>query len=414
MPTFRPFRGIRPSEEYVGNFPSLPIESLSDQDYLTLSEDKTTYVNMVSPAEKGKAADLDKSLKKVRTNFEDLIENKVLMQDVSAYYLYEQILPNKTVYRGLLGLVSVEDFINGKIKKHESTLTERKQQLAKYLDRVNIQAEPVLLTYNSNPKVELIMNNEEKTVPVMNYTSPNGIRHKLWRIDNRLKIQQLKEALDPIESFYIADGHHRMGSTALLAQSRNEKAKKTFGSEPHNFVLSYIVSKDSIKIHDYNRLIKDLNGLTEEEFLKKLEKSFLINEKGSEPYFPSKKFHISMYLGGKFYSLHVKHELRQAEMENLRDFDHYLLEKYVIDEILNIEDFRTTDRINYVRGNSTLDGILQLKDMVDSGEYEVGFGVHPISYNDLVKISENSIEMPPKCTLIEPKVISALVMYDMK
>lgn len=414
MPAFKPFRGVRPNEDYLDRFPTHPLDNYSSEEIAKKATEDYSYIQMIKPYVVSKSKDVDRNLRKIRSNYEELLENKVLTQDPSSYYLYAQILPDKTVFRGLLGLVSVEDFTSGKIKKHESTLTEKKETLAHYLDKVNLQAEPVLLTYNSNSKVELLMNHEEKNVPIVNYVAENGTRHKIWRIDNRLKMQQLKEVLEHTETFYIADGHHRMGSTALNAKNRNERHKKNNPTDPHNYVFAYIVSKDSIKIHDYNRLLKDLNGLSDKEFLQKLEKRFLIHDKGQEPYYPSQKFHFSMYLGGNFYSLHVKHELRKSENENHQDFDHQLLEKYIFEEILDIKDYKTTDKIFYLKGNSKVEGIIKLKEIVDSGEYRIGFGVHPVSFHDLIRISNNNVKMPPKCTYIEPKLVTALVMYDMK
>ena len=368
---------------------------------------------MIKPYVVSKSKDIDRNLRKIRSTFEELLEEKKLVQDNSAYYLYEQIYPNKQVFRGLLGLASIEDFWNGKIKRHESTIPQKKEKLAHYLDKVNLQAEPVLLTYPSNSKIELLMNHEEKNVPIFNHIDSKGIRHKIWRIDNRLKLQQFKEVIDQIDSFYIADGHHRIGSTALNAKYHKEKNKRHNGTEPYNFVYSFIVSNQSIKIHDYNRILTDLNGLSSEEFLKALEEYFLIHEKGETPYFPSQKFHISMYLDGKFYSLHVKHDLRSPEM-SLDNLDHHLLDKYIFKGVLKIEDPDSSEKISYVKGTSSLEGINLLKEKVDNGEGKVGFGIYPVSFNDMIKISDLKLSMPPKCTFIEPKLITALLMYDMK
>lgn len=413
MPTFKPFRGIRPSEDFVDVFPTHPLDNFSQEEINKKAQEESSYIQMIKPYVVSKSKDLDRNLRKIRSNYEELVEDKKLIQDPSAYYLYEQVLPNKSIFRGLLGLVSVEDFRNGKIKKHESTLTYKKEKLAYYLEKVNIQAEPVLLTYMANPKVELLMNHEEKNVPVLNYLDDNKVRHKVWRIDNRLKMLQYKEVLESIESFYIADGHHRIGSTALNAQHLREKNKKHTGTELYNYVFSFIVSNQSIKIHDYNRLLEDLNGLSEEEFLQKIGDNFLVHEKGTTAYYPSKKFHISMYLGGKFYSLHVKHELRKQQSD-MNDLDHFLLEEFVFKDILGIEDPKTTDKITYIKGDSSVEGINQIKEKVDSGSYKVGFGIYPVSFNDLLKVSDKNIKMPPKCTYIEPKLVTALVMYDMK
>lgn len=413
MPIFKPFRGVRPNDDYVDVFPTHPLDNYSQEEINKKAQEDSSYIQMIKPYVVSKSKDVDRNLRKIRTNFEELLDEKKLVQDNSSYYLYVQIMPNKTVFRGLLGLVSVEDFQNGKIKKHESTITHKKEKLAYYLEKVNIQAEPVLLTYLANPKVELLMNHEEKNVPILNHLDDNGVRHKIWRIDNRLKMQQFKEVLEHIDSFYIADGHHRIGSAALNAKNLKQKNKKHNGIEHYNYVYSFIVSNQSIKIHDYNRLIGDLNGLTEEEFLKKIEENFLVHDKGETPYFPSQKFHISMYLGGKFYSLHVKHDLRQKQQE-LNDLDHFLLEEFIFKDILGIEDPKTTDKITYINGNSGIEGIIEIKKKVDSGEYKAGFGIHPVSFTDLLKVSDKNIKMPPKCTYIEPKLVTALVMYDMK
>ncbi|RQP09433.1 MAG: DUF1015 domain-containing protein, partial [Chryseobacterium sp.] len=304
-------------------------------------------------------------------------------------------------------------FLNGKIKKHESTLTEKKERLAQALEKVHVQAEPVLLTYPANPKIELLMNHEEKSVPVINFVCENGTRHKIWRIENRLKLAQFKEVLDQVDSFYIADGHHRIGSVALNARNRREKLKKHTGLEPYNYIFSFIVSNQSIKIHDYNRLIRDLNGLTEQQFLDRLGEYFLIHEKGETPYYPSQKFHISLYMGGKFYSLHVKHDLR-SKADALENLDYHLLEKLILKPVLGIDNVKLSKKLSYIRGTSTIDGIMAMKDQVDSGDFVAGFGLYPVSFNDFVQISDLQLKMPPKSTYIEPKLLTALVMYDMK
>ena len=413
MPIFKPFRGVRPSEDFVDIFPTHPLDNYSQDEITKKAQIDSSYIQMVKPYVVSKSKDVDRNLRKIRTNFEELVDDRTLVQDNSSYYLYQQILQNKSVFRGLLGLVSVEDFWNGKIKKHESTLTYRKEKLAYYLDKVNIQAEPALLTYMANPKVEMLMNHEEKNVPVLNYLDDNGTRHKIWKIDNRLKMLQFKEVLEQIDSFYIADGHHRIGSTALNAKNQKDKNKKHSGTELYNYVFSFVVSNQSIKIHDYNRLLEDLNDLTEKKFIEKIEENFLIHEKGEEAYYPSQKFHISMYLGGKFYSLHVKHELRKQQSE-MNDLDHLLLENYIFKDILGIEDPKTTEKITYIKGTSSIEGINTIKESVDSGKFKVGFGIYPVSFNDLIKVSDNKTIMPPKCTYIEPKLVTALVMYDMK
>lgn len=413
MPTFKPFKGIRPKANYIHTFPTRPLDNFTDEELAQKARIEGSYINMVKPYACSKSKDINRNLRKVRNNYESILDIQLMQEDKAAFYLYEQITPNKTVFRGLLGLVSVEDFWNGKIKKHEATITQKKEKLAKYLEKVDLQSEPVLLTYPANSKVEMLMDLEERNIPIINFTDEEEIKHKVWRIDNRLKLQQLKGVLDQIDSFYIADGHHRIGSAALNAKNQKEKNKKHTGLEGYNFVYSFIVSNQSIKIHDYNRVVKDLNGLSEEEFLKKLEQDFLIYEKGETPYYPSQKFHISMYLGGKFYSLHIKHHLRPTA-EGLDSMDHVLIEKYIFKPILDIQNTKNSERIKFVKGTSDINGILKLKEKVDLGDFKVAFGVYPVSFNDLIKISDLNQKMPPKSTLISPKLITAMVMYDMK
>ncbi|QCX52257.1 DUF1015 domain-containing protein [Elizabethkingia sp. JS20170427COW] len=413
MPLFKPFKGIRPKDSIVENFISTSIDNLTDEVLSEKVNKEDTFLNMIKPFICSKSKDVDRTLRKVRTNFETLCEENKLKQDASSIYLYSQTLPDKTVYRGLLGLTAVEDFFNGKIKKHESTLHLRKEKFAHYLDKVKVQSEPVLLTYHSNSKIELMMNLEEKTVPIYNFTTEDGVKHKVWQIENRLKLKQFKDVFDQIDSFYIADGHHRIGSIGLNAKNHLSKNKKTTGHEGYNFIFSYLVSNQSIQIHDYNRVIKDLNQLSEEEFLKALEEFFIVHEKGDETYLPSQKYHISMYLNGKFYSLHIKHDLR-TKVPGLEDLDHYFLEKNVINNILGIASSKNSDRIDFLKGNSTKDGIENLKKLIDDKVYQVGFAMYPVPYTDLVKVSDLDQKMPPKCTNIEPKLLTALVLYDMK
>ena len=413
MPIFKPFRGVRPHNDFIDVFPTYPIENFTQEEINKKAGEDSSYMQMIKPYVCSKSKDVDRNLRKVRTNFEEMLAENKLVQDSSSYYLYEQILPNKIIYRGLLGLVSIEDFLEGKIKRHETALKNKYEKFTHYLEKVHLHAEPLLLTYQANPKVELLMSHEEKNVPIINYTDERGLRHKVWKIDNRLKLQQFKEVLDQIETFYLADGNHRLDSSAKYAQKLKEKNKRHNGNEPYNYVLSYLVSNQSIKIHDYNRLVKDLNGLTEEEFLAKISENFLIHEKNGTPYLPSQKYHISMYLGGKFYSLHVKHNLRNLDM-GLDSVDHHLLNKYILNPLLGIENhYEENDKLAFLKGNSSVEGILALKEKVDSGEFAVGFVIFPASFNDITKLGNQNLQMPPKCTYIEPKLITALMMYDM-
>lgn len=413
MPTFKPFKGIRPNIDFIDCFPTHPIDNFSEEELLQKSNEETSYIKMIKPYICNTGECVEINLELVRENFEELIDKRKLIQDSHAYYLYKQTMPDKTVFRGLLGLVSVDDFQDGKIKKHEETITQKKHKFAQYLGKVNLQAEPVLLTYNSNSKVELFMNNDEKNIPIINCTDKKGINHKVWKIDNSLKVQQYREVLELVDSFYIADGHHRIGSTAIHAEEKKGSNKSHDGMEGYNYIYSFIVSNQSIKIHDYNRLIKDLNNLSVTEFIEKVSQFFNIQEKGETPYFPSQKAHISMYLDNTFYSLQLKPELK-SEKDGLENLDHYVLEKYLLNPILGIDDSKASDRIDFIKGNSSIESILKIKEKIDSGKFKIGFGLHPVGFNNLLQLANENLKMPPKCTYIEPKPMTALVMYDMK
>lgn len=413
MPIFKPFRGIRPQDDYFEIFPTYPFDNFTEEEIIEKTQYENSYAQMVKPYLFSKSKDLDRTLRKIRHNYEELLEKNILTQDQSSFYLYEQKHPNGDVFRGLLGLTSLEDFWDGKIKRHESTIPQKKEKFSKYLEKVNLQSDPILLTYPSNSKIEILMDLEQKNIPIIRYTDEKGVNHKIWKIDNRLKMKQLKDTIEnSVENFYIADGHHRIGSTALNAKRMQEKNKKHTGNEPYNFVYSFIVSNHSIKINDHNRIIKKLEGMSKAEFLKELEKTFLIDKKGKTPYYPSKKSHISMYMDGEYYSLHLNKE-KVSEEDNI-DQDHQLLDKLVFKNILKIEDTDSSDNIKYVKGDSSKQGIIKMQKIIDDNHYYVGFGVYPISFKELMQISNEKMIMPPKCTHIEPKLITALLMYDMK
>lgn len=412
MPVFKPFRGVRPSDGYVQSFPTRPLSNFTQEEILQKSEEEFSYVKMVKPYLYGDASHLAENLGKVRANYEQLLSEGQLEQDELSYYLYNQTMPDGRVFRGLLGLVSVEEFLAGKIKKHEETLTHRKEKLANYLEGINLQAEPVLLTYTANTELEVLMDIQQRDAPVLSYKDSREAVYKIWKITDVEKMDRLREILAQIDAFYIADGHHRMGSTALYSERKKHQNPNHRGDEAYNFVYSFIVSDQSIKINDFNKVVKDLNGLTPSQFLEKLTEYFIIEKQEVEIYYPVQKHHICMYLGGEFYQLRLRDEF--CSNDCLGIIDHYILEKYILKPILGIDDLKTSKRVDYLRGTSCPEGIKRLKAKVDEGGYEVAFGAYPVSFNDLIEVADKSLKMPPKCTYIEPKLITALLMYDMK
>ena len=412
MPIFKPFRGIRPCSEYIDCFPTHPLSNYTQKEIEQKAEQEFSYVKMVSPYLKEHQGDFATILQKIRDNYENLLSEGTLKQDNLGYYLYRQQLSDGRVFRGLLGLVSVDEFNQGKIKKHEETLAHRKEKLAKYLEGVNLQAEPVLLTYPAQADLEHLMDKEEENTPTLDFSDSRNAHYKIWEINGQEKIQQYMDLCSQIESFYIADGHHRMGATALCAERKREKSISRQGDEPYNYIYSFIVSDQCIKINDFNKLVTDLNGLSSQQFLDKLQESFVVEYKGKEPFYPSAKGYISMYLEGEFYEITLKNEKRKQE--TCLAIDHDILDKYIMTPILGIENLRTTKRVGYLRGSSCIEGIIKLKEKVDREHFKVAFAVYPVSFSDLLAVADKGLKMPPKCTYIEPKLITGLIMYDMK
>jgi uncharacterized protein (DUF1015 family) len=306
----------------------------------------------------------------------------------------------------------MKDYEEGKIKKHEETLTKRVELFANYLQNVHFHAEPVLLTYPHNQRIDLLMDVEMKKLPAASFKDKEGNQHQLWQVENRLNLQQFKDSIEKNEALYIADGHHRMESSLVYSNAIQAKSKTNIFNDLSGFTLAMLVSDKELIIKDYNRIVKDLNELTDTEFLTKLNAKFEITERGEIPFFPSKKHHLGMYLNGKFYSLFVKKEF--LTVQGLSELDTYLFEEFILKPILNIRNSRDDERIDFIRGTGNIDGIIELKTKVDSGKFKAGFFFYPVSSQDLEKIADLNLKMPPKSTYIEPKPLSGLTIFQLK
>jgi len=415
MPELKAFKGIFAEDKYKEHFAIRSLDNYTKEEIEKLiSSTKTTFLDIIYPTIDKTNWGTVKRYERVRKNYESFLNsNKIIEDRTASIYIYEQTYPSGKIFTGFLCLLSLEDFKQNKIKKHEATLKAKKELFATYLEKVHIQAEPTLITYTESHKLDLMMDLDKKGIPLLKITDSEGVLHKVWKVDNRLQLQQFKEVIGNLDSLYIADGHHRMGSTSLYRESQKAQDEEYLGNEPYNYILSYVIPSHSLTILEYNRLITDLNGLTKEEFLKKLETAFTIINKGDKAYYPSKKFHLSMYLDDEFYALYIKPEFRGVP-EGLGELDTFLFQELVLKPILNIQDSRNDIRISYEKGTGNMDGILSLKSRVDSGEFSVAFGFFPMSFSDMKLISDLDLKMPPKSTYIEPKLLSGLMMYKMK
>lgn len=413
MPIFKPFKGIRPIKEIAGAFTTLSVDSFSLEALEEeLKSNPNSFLHLVEPTWTNERIGVEERHHRVKENFLSYINSNRSEKDKPSYYIYQIIRPNKESTRALIGLVSMNEYKSGKIKKHEKTLTKRVKRFADYLQEVNVHAEPVLLTYKHNQRVDLLMDVEMKRLPVVSFKDKAENQHQLWQIENRLNLQQIKDSIEKNEVFYIADGHHRMESCLMYSEVVKKNSKNTENSELIHFTLAMLVSDKELIIRDYNRLVKDLNGLSSTEFLAKIAEKFEIAERGEIAFYPSKKHHLGLYLDGKFYSLFVKKE--ELKVEGMSELDTFLLEELVLKPVLNIQNTKEDNRIGFIRGTGNLEGVKNLKNCVDSGDFVAGFFLYPISSQDLEKIADLGLKMPPKSTYIEPKPLTGLTLFQLK
>ena len=414
MPQFKPFKGIRPTEETSQEFVTLAVNQYSKEEvdyYINTREN--SFLHIILPTWDDSIDDPKEKFRKVRKNLEEFIEKKILVQDKSSFYIYQVIQHNGRQTKGLLGLVNIDDYRNNKIKKHEETLERRVELFAEYLKESHFHAEPVLLTYKPAQRVDLLIDTEMKRKPILKIDETNGTQHLLWRVDNRLNLKQLKESIERLDDLYIADGHHRMESSERYTTfATQNSADEVYGDEAFNYTLALLVSNEELIINDYNRLIKDLNGLSSEEFIARLEEYFEIIPKNDELTVPTKKHHLVMYLDNKFYSLYVKNNLLNTE--GLSELDTYIFEETVLKSILNIQDTKKDIRVHYECGTRDKEGVEALKNKVDHHDYIAAFAFYPVDVKDLQLIADLGLKMPPKSTYIEPKPLSGFAVFDLK
>ena len=347
--------------------------------------------------------------KLVRNRYLEFLEDGILIQDAKpGIYLYE-ISRNNFKCCGFFCATSIEDYNKGIIKKHEDTIERRERLFADYLDQVGYEAEPVLLTFESNESISEIISNKKQSDPEYYFTTPDKVTHKLWAIYDLHTIERLKEEFAKINSLYIADGHHRSASSSLLSEMRTNSEDSGKNSGAHNYFMSYLIPENEIRIFEFNRMVKDLNGLSKEEFLSELDGMYRIENRGSELYRPGKKHHFSMYLDGEFYSLYLRKKIYNFS-DPLSKLDTQILYKTILEPILGIEDLRNDKRISYGYGKRN---VITMKNEIDAGKFKVGFGLVPLSIEEIKAIADAGMVMPPKSTYIEPKLRSGLAIYEL-
>lgn len=413
MAKVKPFRGVRPPKELVTQVASRPYDVLNSEEARKESEgnEKSLY-HIIKPEidfEPGTDEHDPRVYDKAVENFKAFQQKGWLVQDDKEhYYIYAQTMNGRTQY-GIVLAANVEDYMTGKIKKHELTRRDKEEDRMKHVRINNANIEPVFFAFPDNKVLDEIIKTVTKEKPEYDFVAEDGFGHHFWVISDEKMIKEITEEFAKIPYLYIADGHHRTAAAALVG---NEKAKANpnhTGNEEYNYFLAVAFPASHLKIIDYNRVVKDLNGLTPSQFLDKVREHFDVEEKGTEIYAPAKLHNFSLYLDGKWYSLTAK-----AGTYNDNDpigvLDVTISSDLILRDILGIQDLRSDKRIDFVGG---IRGLGELKRRVDSGEMKMALALYPVSMKQLMDIADSGNIMPPKTTWFEPKLRSGLVIHKL-
>ena len=410
----KPFKGVRPPKEYVEQVQSRPYDVLNSAEARAEAEgnEKSLY-HIIKPEidfPEGTDEHDPKVYEKAAQNFQMFQDKGWLVQDgKERYYIYAQTMNGKTQY-GLVVCAYVDDYMTGKIKKHELTRRDKEEDRMKHVRVNNANIEPVFFAYPDNKDVDAIVAKYTKGAPEYDYTAElDGFRHTFWIIDDDADIQRITELFAAMPAMYIADGHHRSAAAALVGAEKAKQNPNHRGDEEYNFFMAVCFPANQLTIIDYNRVVKDLNGLSDEEFLKKLSEDFIVENKGTEIFKPSRLHEFSLYLGGNWYSLVAKPGTYN-DNDPIGVLDVTISSNLILDKILGIKDLRSDKRIDFVGG---IRGLGELKKRVDSGEMKVALALYPVSMKQLIDIADTGNIMPPKTTWFEPKLRSGLVIHKL-
>lgn len=413
MAKVKPFRGLRPPKQFVEQVASKPYDVLSSEEARAEAEgnEKSLY-HIIKPEidfEPGTGEHEEKVYDKAVENFQKFQREGWLVQDEKEqYYLYAQTMDGRTQY-GLVVGASVDDYLTGKIKKHELTRKEKEVDRMHHIEINNANIEPVFLSFPTNEVLERVIAQTAKTQPEYDFVSEDGIGHTLWCISDDAVINEITEAFAKIPYLYIADGHHRTAAAAHVGEEKAKADPNHTGKEEYNYLLAVCFPESHLKVMDYNRVVKDLNGLTDEEFLQKVGEKFVVEDKGTEIYRPAALHNFSLYLGGKWYSLTAK-EGTYDDNDPIGVLDVKISSDHILRDILNIVDLRTDKRIDFVGG---IRGLGELKDRVDSGEMKMALALYPVTMRQIIDIADSGNIMPPKATWFEPKLRSGLIIHKL-
>lgn len=412
MAIVKPFRGFRPIKELAHLIACRPYDVLSSEEAREeVKENPHSFLHIIkSEVDLSPEVDIhsDVVYNKAKNNLENLVSSGIFFQDTEpVYYVYAQTMWGKTQY-GILGCAAVEDYLKNNIKKHELTRPDKEEDRKNHIRITNFNAEPVFFAYPDNKEIDEIVKKVTANPAVYDFKATDGVGHHLWVIAGKKQVERIEEIFrNEIPSTYVADGHHRTAAAAHVGEERKKKNPTHNGNEEYNFFMAVHFPASQLTIIDYNRVVKDLNGLSKEQFIEKLKKSFDVESEGEKEYKPKKLHEFSMYIDGYWYSLQAKKGTFDDD-DPINCLDVTVLSNHVLAPILDITDLRKSQRIDFVGG---IRGLGELKKRVDSGEMAVAFALYPVSMDQLINIADSGNIMPPKTTWFEPKLRSGLVLH---
>ena len=413
MAIIKPFKGIRPPKAMVEKVASRPYDVLNSEEARKEAEGNEKSLYHIIKPEIDFPAGTDehdaKVYEKAAENFKKFQDKGWLVQDKEdLYYVYAQTMNGRTQY-GLCVCAYVDDYMTGKIKKHELTRRDKEEDRMKHVRVNNANIEPVFFAYPHNDELDAIVAKVCSKPAEYDFVSADGFGHHFWIIDDKNSIARITEIFGNIPSLYIADGHHRSAAAALVGDEKRKQNPNHTGKEEYNYFLAVCFPDNQLNIIDYNRVLKDLNGLSTEQFLNALKDNFIVEEKGAEIYKPNKLHNFSIYIAGKWYSLTAKIGTYN-DNDPIGVLDVTISSKLILDKILGIKDLRSDKRVDFVGG---IRGLGEIKKRVDSGEMQVALALYPVSMNQLIAIADSGNIMPPKTTWFEPKLRSGLIIHKL-
>lgn len=414
MAKIKPFRGLRPPQNFVEQVESRPYDVLnSDEARSEAKGNAMSLYHIIKPEidfEIGKCEYDEDVYKRASENFKAFQENGWLVQDEEeSYYVYAQTMNGNTQY-GLVVGAYVWDYLNGNIKKHELTRRDKEEDRMKHVRVCDANIEPVFLAYPDNEALSKIISRIVANKPEYDFVAPgDGFRHQFWIVNDKTDIRNITNEFEHIPALYIADGHHRSAAAALVGAEKAEENPQHTGEEEYNYFMAVCFPASQLTILDYNRVVRDLNGLTPSQLLERLSEDFLVEDKGSTTYRPTCLHNFSLYIDHKWYSLTARPNVYD-ENDAIGVLDVDISSKLILDKILGIKDLRSDKRIDFVGG---LRGLEELKNRVDSGEMALALALYPVSMQQIMDIADKGKIMPPKATWFEPKLRSGLVIHKL-